>query len=115
MHELSIAQALMEQVKEVARKEHARTVKKIFLVNTPLSGVDSYALKQAFPIAAQSTVAAGAELIIDDDKTKAFCRKCKTNFLPEAPFCICTNCNSTDINMRAEKDLVLKSVELDIE
>ena len=113
MHELSIAQALIEKIEEVGKKENAQTIKKIILINSILSGVDSFALRQAFSIAAQNTSAAKAELVIEEEKTKVFCNNCKKEFVPELPFFVCTDCASTDIEIKGNKDLILKSVELE--
>ncbi|MEN8167275.1 MAG: hydrogenase maturation nickel metallochaperone HypA, partial [Pseudomonadota bacterium] len=51
MHELSVCQALLAQVTEVADREQASEVSRILLRIGPLSGVVPELLEQAFTIA----------------------------------------------------------------
>ena len=66
MHELSVCQALLAQVEQVARENAAHSVEKVVLRIGPLSGVEPRLLQDAFPIARAGTVAAGAELVIEE-------------------------------------------------
>ena len=65
MHELSICQALMEQVESIASERNAKYVTSIVVGMGPLSGVEEQLLKNAYPVASAGTVAENAELIIE--------------------------------------------------
>jgi hydrogenase nickel incorporation protein HypA/HybF len=62
MHELSIAQALIEQAQDIAKQNRAHKVNAITVAVGVLSGVDNDALQFVFPMAAEGTVAEAASL-----------------------------------------------------
>ncbi len=115
MHELSIAQALIEQLDEVATREGASEVLSVTLRVGSLSGADPDALSMAFPMAAEDTVAQGAQLIIENVPARVECRGCSLESSPEFPFLACENCGSNDVICLEGKELTLCSVELNVE
>ena len=64
MHELSMALALVEQVRNIARRESAACVRSVTVRVGSLSGVDPEALAFCFPLAAKDTPAETARLIL---------------------------------------------------
>ncbi len=112
MHELSIAQALMEQLEAIALKEHGKIT--VASVNVgSLSGVDPDALDTAFKIAAEGTQLASAVLRITSIPAKIICRSCHMESHPETPLFECPHCGSLDCEITAGRDMLLKSVELE--
>ena len=75
MHELSIAQAILDQVQEAARKEKADRVTGIALAIGALSGVDHGSLEFVFPLAAEGTTAADATLTVEITAGRELCIK----------------------------------------
>jgi len=65
MHELAIAQSIVDLVEEHARKDVFQRVRQIHLVVGALSHVDPRALEFGFEVIAKGTVAEGATLKID--------------------------------------------------
>ncbi|MFN0250615.1 MAG: hydrogenase maturation nickel metallochaperone HypA [Kofleriaceae bacterium] len=65
MHEMAIAQSIVELVEEHAKKDVFHGVRLIHLVVGALSHVDPRALEFGFEIVAKGTVAEGAMLHID--------------------------------------------------
>jgi hydrogenase nickel incorporation protein HypA/HybF len=112
MHELSIAQALVEQVEAVAAKEQASRVARVSIVVGALSGVDPEALRAAFPLVAEGTVAGGAELEIEQVAARVSCRVCGRESAAEGFFMVCGACGSKDVELSAGRELNFKSVEL---
>jgi hydrogenase nickel incorporation protein HypA/HybF len=115
MHELSIAMALVEQVEQVAREQKAVTVPRITVTVGQLSGVDPDALRGAFSLAAEDTAAAGAELVVDIVEARVRCRVCGRCSTPTAPFLHCVDCRSTEVEVEAGRELLIKSIEVDVE
>lgn len=113
MHELSIAQALVEQLEGIAAENNALRVLSVKLDVGLLSGVDHEALHMAFPFASEGTVAEGAGLDITDIDPKAMCGECGKESIPEFPFMVCGHCGSQDLTVLAGRELVIKSAELD--
>ena len=88
MHELSIAQALIDKVNRVAETEGATRVMRIAITVGALSGVDPEALEFAFPIAAEGSAAAHASLDITRLPARVLCSECGRETCPE--------CNNRD-------------------
>lgn len=112
MHELSIAQALIEQLEAIAKKEQAR-ITAITISIGSFSGVDADALDQAFLIATDDTLLSGTKLNINRIPAKIVCHSCKKESLLEFPLLECHHCGSLDCEMTAGRDMLLQSVELE--
>ena len=65
MHELSVCQALIDQVARVAREQRAARISAIHVSVGPLSGIEPQLLEQAYPLAAAGSLAEEAELYIE--------------------------------------------------
>ncbi len=115
MHELSIAQALIEQVEAAASKEHALRVVRVVITVGTLSGVDAEALRSLFPLVAEGTVTADAELVIEPVAARVKCRTCGVESPAEGYFTGCTACGSKDAELSAGRELNIKSVELEVD
>jgi hydrogenase nickel incorporation protein HypA/HybF len=79
-----------------------------------LSGVDPEALRGAFPLAAEDTVAAGAELAIEWVEAAVRCRVCGKTSRPEPPFVYCGGCGSSEVDIEAGRELYIASIEVDV-
>lgn len=113
MHELSIAQSVVDQVTDAARKEKAVRVVTITLAIGALSGVERESLEFAFPLAAEGTLAADAHLVIEEVPARLTCRACHAETDFEVPMVACSKCGSGDIEVSGGRDLIIKSVELE--
>jgi hydrogenase nickel incorporation protein HypA/HybF len=112
MHELAVCQGLLSQVEEIAEREDAQSVELIRLRIGPLSGVEPELLRQAFSIARAGTIAANAELLIEDLPVKILCSQCGA--YSEAPpnRLLCANCGDYRTQLQSGDELLLASVEL---
>jgi len=77
MHELSICQALLTQVSEIAASKGAVSVQEINIDIGVLSGVEPELLSRAFEVACQDTIALGAKLIVNKIPVVIRCRVCE--------------------------------------
>ncbi|CUS77074.1 hydrogenase nickel incorporation protein HypA/HybF [Candidatus Kryptonium thompsonii] len=76
MHELSIAQSIIEIAENIARENDSKAVKKIKVQIGEFSGVVKEALEFSFDIAKVGTIAENAELEIEIVKFKSICNFC---------------------------------------
>lgn len=113
MHELSIAQSVVERAASVAREEHAHRVTGITLTVGALAGVDPEALQMAFSVAAEGTALEGAALVIEFVPAVLRCGRCGREWICDYPEAICGVCASTDVHVRAGQELILKSIDLE--
>lgn len=115
MHELAICQALIDQVTELAQARNATSVSEIYISVGPLSGVESALLQNAFPIAVAGTVADGAELHIDSLPVRVHCKDCDAESEVAANRLLCAQCGTWKTRLVSGDELLLKSVELEID
>jgi hydrogenase nickel incorporation protein HypA/HybF len=111
MHELSIAQALVEQLDGLAARERATRVTRVEIAVGALSGADPDALALAYPAAAEGTRAAGSELVIHRVAARIRCRDCGRETATGEPVPACA-CGSERIEWLAGRELDLLRAEL---
>jgi hydrogenase nickel incorporation protein HypA/HybF len=113
MHELSICQALIEQVERVARDNGARRVISIVVSVGPLSGVEPKLLEHAYPLAAAGTVAESASLVVETVPVRVRCRTCRAETTASPNRLVCGDCNDWQVDVTAGEELLLQRVEIE--
>jgi hydrogenase nickel incorporation protein HypA/HybF len=114
MHELSICQALLDQVERIAVEHGASAVERILLRVGPLSGVEGSLLRHAYPLAAAGTIAENAELVIEAAPVRVACSDCgaETDAIPNR--LLCGDCGSYKTRLVSGDELLLANLELTI-
>lgn len=112
MHELSICQALLDQVERIAVEHGASAVERILLRVGPLAGVEGSLLRHAFPLVAAGTVAENAELVIEAAPVRVACNDCgaETDATPNR--LLCGDCGSYKTRLVSGDELLLANLEL---
>jgi hydrogenase nickel incorporation protein HypA/HybF len=112
MHELAVCQSLIDQVEQVAREQHADRVVAIHLGIGPLSGVEAALLEQAFSVARAGSIAATAELVIENMAIRVSCTRCGavTDALPSR--LLCGDCGDWHTRLVSGDELLLQHVEI---
>lgn len=114
MHEVSLVEALIEQVgQEVGRLERPGRVLRIELVVGRLSCANPDSLRFAFELLAPGTVAEGAQLDISEPKAVCRCGACGVQTPIEELTANCPACGSSQVHIEGGRDLVLQSIELE--
>ena len=115
MHELSVCQALVRQLEEIAQHECAARITKVTVRIGPLSGVEAQLLRQAYPIASAGSVAAGAELVLETQPIRVLCESCGAESDAAANRLLCGACGDYHTRMLSGDELLLAQVELERE
>jgi hydrogenase nickel incorporation protein HypA/HybF len=112
MHELSIAQNLVELAIEAAENTGMKRVEALYLKLGVLSGVVKEALEFSFDVVIEGTPLEGAKLIIEDIPVKVFCSACQeAHVLPE-PFPMrCPVCGTRASQMLEGKEIELYALK----
>lgn len=113
MHELSVCQALLAQVEQLARQHQAQRVERIVLRIGPLAGVEPRLLQDAFPLARAGSVAADAELVIETLPLTVRCQRCGAETAAQPNRLICGSCGDWHTQLISGDELLLASVELE--
>lgn len=113
MHELSICQSLIKQVKNVAVEHNAQSVTSITIAIGELSGVESRLLENAYPIASAGSIAENARLIIKHQAIRIKCRLCGSESEARPNKLVCKQCGDWQTTLLSGDELMLISVELE--
>lgn len=112
MHELSVAQALLDQVTQQAAAHRAEKVTRIVLHIGPLAGVVPELLETAFPLAAAGTLAESAELVTQALPVRVKCEKCQAETDATANNLTCAACGDWHTQLVSGDELILASIEM---
>lgn len=112
MHELSVCQAMMEQVREIALQQRAVVVTSVTVQIGPLSGVEPQLLKRAFPIASAGSIAQGATLVLETLPVRVRCERCNAVTEAKVNRLLCGNCGDYRTRLASGDELLLASVEM---
>ncbi len=114
MHELSIADALIQQVvAELDRAGQTGPVKRLELAVGRLSGVHCDALRFGFQLLAQGTPLEGVELSIRQPPAVSRCRECGRQTEIMEMVIVCPACSSSQITIEQGRDLLLETIEIE--
>jgi hydrogenase nickel incorporation protein HypA/HybF len=114
MHELSVAQALVDQVEDLARQPGAVGVHLIRVRVGPLAGVVPDLLATTVPLSAAGTRAGQARLELVDAPIRVRCRSCAAETEAKANNLVCGACGNWQTEVVSGDELILETVELDI-
>lgn len=76
MHEMSLAQGILDLVEQSAQREGFVRVQQLHLEVGALAGVEISALQFALDTMSQSGVLHGAQMVIDTPPAQAWCMQC---------------------------------------
>ncbi len=112
MHELTLAEDLIQLVENTARREQARGVKTVVVEIGRLSTVEPDALRFAFDEVKRGGLAAEAALRLIDVPGAGLCRACgKTSPMDEI-YGTCTHCGSPCLDPVAGQEMRVKEIEI---
>lgn len=114
MHEMSIVQALIEQVEaEVEKAGPGGHVVGLDLVVGRLSGVNADSIRFAFEVLSSGTILEGASLRVREPAAYSECRACGTRVEIDELTMACPACGSGEIVIAGGRDLLLQSIEVE--
>ncbi len=110
MHELSIAEELIDQIIEVAQKKNIINIDEVEIETGVLRQVVPDVMQEAFKTVSQNTLADGALLKITEVKAVAICRQCNRSFGPKINNFLCPICDRSDVDITKGDSIILKSI-----
>ena len=114
MHELSIAQGIVEVAAETATRHRALKVNAVNMKVGRLAGVDAGALLFSYDIVAAGTLLEGSRLAIIDVPLVVWCANCLREVtLPEVNQFRCPDCGVAAGEIRHGRELEIESLEIE--
>lgn len=112
MHEMSIAQSIIDIAIDEAAKHAADKVKRIVIEVGALACVDPHALEFGFEAVSNGSVAEGARLEILSVPATAYCFSCEDPVEVRHAGSACPVCGSRQLMMKEGDDLRVKEMEV---
>lgn len=113
MHEMGIAQNILDIALITAQKEGATRITRINLLAGELRAIEPLQLTFCFNIVAKDTMADGAFLNIEQIPVKGHCKDCDADFPIEDYIYVCPKCSSAKIEITGGTELRLQDIEIE--
>lgn len=112
MHEMALAEGMLQIVEASARSNGARLVREVRLEIGALSAVEPDALRFAFDVVTRGTVAEGARLTMMTTPGRAWCLPCGESVdLPRLAE-PCPRCGSYQLQVTQGDEMRVKDIEI---
>lgn len=112
MHELSVAQGILDLVQHHVPEDQARDVREVTVRLGALSGIVADSLEFCFSAIVAGTPYEAASLAIERVPTRAVCHGCAREFDIEGLTFRCPHCDGSNIRLVSGDQLQVVSVEL---
>lgn len=113
MHEMSIAQSLIDVLREEMLKHNAKNLRSVRLNIGQMTAIVPDALSFCFQVITDGTELEGARLIMDIIPLMGYCSACEKEFEIKDYAFACRSCGSTKINTIGGQDLSIVEMEVD--
>jgi hydrogenase nickel incorporation protein HypA/HybF len=113
MHEMALAESVVQIVQDYARRDRFARVKTVRLEVGRLSGVEMDAMRFCFDAAAHSTPAEGARLEIVEVPGTAWCLRCSASVPLAARYDPCPHCGGFQLQVTGGTEMRVKELEVE--
>lgn len=113
MHEMSLAEGVLQLVEETAQREKAQRVKLVVLEIGRLSSVEPDALKFCFEAVTHGSIAQHAALEIINVPGAGWCMPCAQTVPMTESFGACPKCGSYQVQPTEGTEMRVKEIEIE--
>lgn len=113
MHEMSLAEGILQLVEETARREKAQRVKLVVLEIGRLSSVEPEAIKFCFEAVTHGGIAQGAALEIINVAGVGWCMPCAATVEMTELYGACPQCGSHQVQATGGTEMRVKEIEIE--
>ncbi|MFH0871103.1 MAG: hydrogenase maturation nickel metallochaperone HypA [bacterium] len=113
MHELSIAQNILEAASRQARDRGFQRILSIHLRVGKLSGIEVESLRFCFKVLSEETIAQSAGLEVEMVPLRGRCRCCQSEFAMEEVDFVCPRCHNRDIELISGTEMLMDKMEVE--
>lgn len=112
MHEMALAEGIVQIVESAARANDAQAVRAVWLELGALSHVEQEALRFSFDVVTRGTVAAGARLEVLTTPGLAWCMPCGESVGLARLGDPCPKCGSHQLQVTQGEEMRVKEIEI---
>ena len=111
MHEMTLAESVLQIVEDAARREGLRRVRAVWLEIGQLASVEPEAMRFCFTAVARDSVAAGARLEILTTAGAAWCSVCSERVALAELGAACPRCGGYKLRVTEGAEMRVKELE----
>ena len=112
MHEMSLAEGVLQLIEDAARAQEFSKVTTVWLEIGQLSGVEIEAMKFCFDAVTRDSIANGAALEIVATPGTGWCMKCSQTVPMQEVFGECPQCGSHQMQVTGGTEMRVKELEV---
>ena len=113
MHELSLAETLVEEVERVVLRENASVAVRVAVTIGVLSGVEREPFEFCWPLVTEGSRVRGAKLEVREAPAVIRCRGCGGQGEIELAQMACAACGSGDVELVGGTEFKIDEIEVD--
>lgn len=113
MHEMSLAEGVLQLMEDAARAQHFSRVKTVWLEIGQLASVEREALAFCFDAVTRGSLAEGAKLEVLDVPGRGWCLPCGREVVLAALYEPCPHCGSHQIQVTGGSEMRVKELEVE--
>ncbi|MBI5006189.1 MAG: hydrogenase maturation nickel metallochaperone HypA [Nitrosomonadales bacterium] len=113
MHEMSLAEGVLQIIEDSAKAQNFRRVKTVWLEIGQLAGVEVEAMRFCFDAVMRDSVAQGAKLEIVATPGQAWCMDCAATVQVQALYDICPQCGGARLQVTGGNEMRVKELEVE--
>jgi len=111
MHEISLAQSVLQIIEEHSKADKFSRVTTVWLEIGALSGVEPDALRFCFEAVTRNSLAQGARLEIVDIPGSGWCRQCGDTVTMQERYSACPRCGGYQLQATGGLELRIRELE----
>ncbi|RTL47954.1 MAG: hydrogenase maturation nickel metallochaperone HypA [Rhodocyclaceae bacterium] len=113
MHEMSLAEGILQLIEDAARRDGFSRVSGVWLEIGQLSSVEPEALRFCFDAVTRGSVADGATLEIIEQPGEGWCLKCCQTVAMSEQLGACPQCGSHQVQVTGGTEMRVKELEVE--
>ncbi len=113
MHEMSLAENMLQIIKDAAHQQGFTRVRTVWLEIGQLACVEQESLRFGFDVVTRGSIAEQARLEIVETAGQGRCEKCELSFPLAALYEACPECGSYDVKVIGGDGMRIKELEVE--
>ena len=112
MHELSLAEGVLQLIEDAARAQEFSKVTAVWLEIGQLAGVEVEAMRFCFDAVTRGSLAEGARLEVITAPGSGWCKHCETSVALSEVFGACPQCGALEVRVTGGTQMRVKEIEV---
>lgn len=113
MHEMSLAEGVLQLIEDAARREGFGRVTAVWLEIGELAGVEIEAMKFCFDVVVKDSIAADARLEIVTLPGSGWCAHCAAEVPMHEPLAACPQCGGMPLRVTGGTEMRVRELEVE--